>query len=217
MTPGYTNLFQLDDIHTYIHKCIKFLHLSTEIDLVIRFIFERNTVILGGHLVNNIFSESQSEIPVTITIATVNDIQELSTLAHRNPEDFRKWIENRYVFIVAKINGKIVSYGCFCPASESRDPYTKFVNLRDDDAWALHCFTNPEYRRMKIYSLVLFQCIKLLKERGFMRVYGYTAIDNEASKKAHNISGLKDYKIINYTRIFGFKIYREQKGTKGEQ
>jgi hypothetical protein len=142
-------VFQLDNIHTHIHNYIKFFHLSTNIDLVIRFIFERNTIVLGGHLVNNILSESQSDIPVAITTATVNDIQELSMLSHRNPEDFRKWIKNMNVFIVAKIDGKIVSYGCFCPASESHDPYTKFLNLRDDDAWALHCFTNPEYRRKK--------------------------------------------------------------------
>ena len=181
-----------------------------------RLIFYREKLILGWHTVDEPRPEIKAKIPIVIEKATINDIKELSKLTNQQkPRKFRQWIEKNYIFTVAKVNNRIVSYGCICPASEYQGPMRRFFNLGEDDAWGLDSFTHPEFRRNKIYSAIASHNRELIKTKGFKRTIGYTGLINEAAKKVHHISESKNTKIINYLRILWFKKYWEERDGSG--
>jgi hypothetical protein len=209
-------MYSLQNIIEYKRKHGMCRLLSIGLKTIGRLFFERKKMVLGWHAIDEPQHEVQAEVPVIIEKANMSDLEALSRLTNqRKPREFRKWIKKNYIFTVAKVNNRIVSYGCVCPASEYKGPMRRFFDLNEDDAWGLDCFTHPEFRGNKIYPAIASHNRKLIKAKAFKRTVGSTGLQNIAAKKVHRIVDSKNTKIINSLRILWFKKYWEERDGNG--
>lgn len=90
---------------------------------------------------------------------------------------------------IARVAGKIASYGWISFDEEGIGELGLSMHLREGEAYIWNCATLPEYRGQRLYPALLFHMLGELKSAGFQRIWIGTDADNLPSQSGVALVG----------------------------
>ena len=147
---------------------------------------------------------------ITIKIATIDDVDELQRLTQ---PDSPKIILDRFskdeICFVAKIGSQIVHQNWVSFNYDFIHILDKKFSLREGEAYVYGAYTSSKFRGRNIYPTVVNKVIRYLREKGYKKLYFLVDLKIHPSVKAYKrIFGTERGKVISYTRVLVFRIYR---------
>ncbi len=132
-------------------------------------------------------------------------------------EDMEEWLKDKVekklysngLCLVALDNKKVagfnlISFGdVFIPLIKQKRTFKK------DEAWSEQITVHKDYRRSGIASALRYNAFSQLKKAGIKKFFGGTLVSNIASLELARRVGFRELKDIQFIRILGYKMWRE--------
>jgi RimJ/RimL family protein N-acetyltransferase len=84
------------------------------------------------------------------------------------------------------------------------------ILLNEKEACIFDCYTDEDYRGLGLYPAMLSEILNYLKQKDFTKSYIYCDSKNEKSIRGIKKAGFREYKIISYLNILGFRKKEEK-------
>ena len=194
-------MYTYNDIKNY----IKIKGLIHFLILPLRWIQLRLIVIEGGtigYFVPANVPNKEPDQSILVRKATFDDLDKLREIRPKTKQ-FRKFLENNDIFVIALIDGNVVGHVCIL--KNLPEHYNRF-NLKPDEGWLTDALVHPEYRNKGIYTIIFSFATRLAEKKGYSKVYLYLDKSNQKSIEIHTQKfGFKPIFSYSYLKLLFFE------------
>lgn len=172
--------------------------------------FDTNSALWFERDLSQSIEDFKPKISVEVNLLSNNET--LEWLKHENrvwmiePREIKLGLEQGHFFPNVKYNGKIIGSIKVGFNKVFILDFKKYITFPEGIAFHTDIYIIPEHRGLGIASYLLTVVMKLLKEKGFMKIRCHIPTWNTASINTHINVGFKKIGYIRYFKIFGISI-----------
>ncbi len=153
---------------------------------------------------------AEAHLPLTFqhnnACATIKWMRTLQKPSVVHPAELEVARAEGHYLVNVRHEGKIIGYVKVGFGRVYIQDYGRVVSFRPHEAFIYDTFVLPEYRRKKVASAAIAYCLKLLADKGYLKLYCHIPPWNVASITAYRRAGFQQLRKIRYRRILGIGL-----------
>jgi ribosomal protein S18 acetylase RimI-like enzyme len=170
--------------------------------------FRKDKFVLVERILAETSFQTETNVKVGLRIIQRDDFSKIFDKFKKSRVDIEKVSEDASLCAVAEIDGNLVHWTFVAFDKAYVRELERKICVAPGTVYLYAIHTDPDYRGLGIASKVMTKILGYLQEEGFEKAYALIRPNNSPSLRYTQKLGFKKIGTIDFSKIFGLKIYR---------